>query len=284
MAAADYANSFTRGEALRTPTLYLTVLAFGLSTVALGAVLMQSIPFLTDEGFDRGVAALMMTVYAITSWAGKPAWGFLLDRTTPRYLTAFAFASQAVAVMVIMLGATAGSLPVVVAGFLLFGVGGGGAVPLQEVIWASYFGRRYLGAVRGVGIPLSLTISASAPIGVSYYFDTVGNYYGVFVAVAALTGLAAFIIMLSRKPQKSRSRPEADTRPPAPASGLPAPGQPAGGSRQPDGRAPAVAVAATATATAANAGADGQYQTRARTIVATPRARRRPRDYMRGAG
>ena len=272
MAEADYANSFTRREALRTPALYLTVLAFGLSSVALGAMLMQSIPFLTDEGFDRGVAALMMTAYAITSWAGKPAWGFLLDRTTPRYLAAFAFASQGVAVLVIMLGATAGSLPLVAGGFLLFGVGGGGAVPLQEVIWASYFGRRYLGAVRGVGMPLSLTISASAPIGVSYYFDTVGNYHGAFFAVAALTMLAAFIIMLSRKPQKPRPRPEPDTRPLTPTAAG------AGSDGPPDVPAP--------TPTAAGAGGrdDGApVEASAQPVAAASEERRGPRDYMNGS-
>ena len=49
-AAADYANSFTRSEALRTPALYLTVLAFGLSSVALGSVLMQAIRSLPMRG------------------------------------------------------------------------------------------------------------------------------------------------------------------------------------------------------------------------------------------
>ena len=289
-AAADYANSFTRSEALRTPALYLTVLAFGLSSVALGSVLMQAIPFLTDEGFDRSSAALMMTAYAVTSWAGKPAWGFLLDRTTPRYLASFAFASQAVAVIVIMLGATAGSLPLVAGGFLLFGVGGGGAVPLQEVIWASYFGRRYLGAVRGVGLPLSLTISASAPIGASYYFDTVGNYHGAFFAVAALTGLAAFIIMLSRKPEKPRPRPEADTRPPEPASG-----QLGGSSGPPGGRVPATAgtvAGGHGDGASVEAGVDGvdgasveagaPVEAGAQRLAATPEERRGPRDYMNG--
>ena len=35
-AAAELANSFTRGEALRTPALYLIVFAYGLSGIALG--------------------------------------------------------------------------------------------------------------------------------------------------------------------------------------------------------------------------------------------------------
>ena len=240
-AEADYANSFTRREALRTRALYLIIIAFGLSMVALGTVLMQSIPFLTDEGFDRGTAALMMSAYAVTSWAGKPAWGFLLDRMTARYLAAFAFASQGVAVIVIIIGATTGLVPVVAAGYLLLGVGGGAAVPLQEVVWASYFGRRYLGSVRSVGLPLSVIIGASAPLAVSYYFDVVGDYYGAFFAVAGITVLAALVIMMARRPRLP-SRPDADEPPSPPPS---------------DGGGPPRDRASDAPRAAATAGGDG---------------------------
>jgi predicted lipid-binding transport protein (Tim44 family) len=134
-------------------------------------------------------------------------------------------------------------------------------------------------------MPLSLTISASAPIGVSYYFDTVGIYNGAFFVVAALTTVAAFIIMLSRKPQKPRARPAADTQAPAPATGLPPSGRPAEGRRQPDGR---VAVGARVAAGARDDGAssdsgDGSTAAAGGPHVAAPTApRRRRRDYMHG--
>ena len=283
VAAADYANSFTRREALRTPALYLTVLAFGLSSVSLGGVLMQAIPFLTDEGFDRTFAALMMTAYAVTSWGGKPAWGFLLDRTTPRYLATFAFSSQAVAVVLVMLGGSTGSLPVVVIGFLVFGIGGGGAIPLQEVIWASYFGRRYLGEVRGVGLPLSLTLSASAPIGASYYFDTVGNYYGAFLVATLSTTLAAFVILLSKKPQKPGQGGNSDTTPVSPESGTFARQQPSKGNDE--HYAPEDATAVTTSdvrenTSAIDATSENEPLRNSEASPVSPPQRRAPRDYM----
>ena len=206
-AAADLANSFTRGEALRTPALYLIVFAYGLSGVALGAVLLQTIPFLTDEGFDRATAAGLMALYSVPAGFSKPFWGLLIDRATPRYLASVSFMLTAVSVILMVVGATAGSLQILIAAFLLFGLAVGGTLPLQEVIWASYFGRAHLGAVRGVALPFSLVLGAGGPLAVSLYFDVVGNYHGAYYALSAFSVLAAFVILLARKPVKPGREP-----------------------------------------------------------------------------
>ena len=56
--ARDAANSYTRGEALRTPAIWLLVVGFGFNMMALSAVLVHAIPFMTDNGFTRTEVAL----------------------------------------------------------------------------------------------------------------------------------------------------------------------------------------------------------------------------------
>ena len=199
-AAADYAGSLTRREALRTPAFYLIVFAFGLSGLAMVTVVLQTIPYLTDEGFDRGTAALMLTLLAIPQASTKPLWGLLVDRMAPRVLASVSLAAAAMSQFLLVVGVTAGSLPVVVGSFVTLGVASGGMIPIQEVIWASYFGRRYLGAVRSTAMPFSLIIGAGGPLAVAYYFDVVGNYHGAFYVLSGLSALAAFMILLTRKP------------------------------------------------------------------------------------
>ena len=46
---------------------------------------------------------------------------------------------------------------------VVLGFGWGGMIPLQEVIWASFFGRRFLGSIRGAAMPFSLLLGAPAP-------------------------------------------------------------------------------------------------------------------------
>ena len=63
-------------------------------------------------------------------------------------------------------------------------------IPMQEVIWASFFGRRYLGSIRGAAMPYALALGAAAPWLVSYYRDVSGEYDGALLIVAGLNVLS----------------------------------------------------------------------------------------------
>ena len=255
-AAADYAGSLTRREALRTPALYLIVFAFGLSGLTMLTVILQTIPYLTDEGFSRGTAALMVTVLAIPQASTKPVWGLLVDRMGPRVLASVSLATAAVSQLLLVMGVMAGSLPVVVASYVIMGAASGGMGPIQEVFWASYFGRRYLGAVRSIAMPFSLIIGTGGPLAVALYFDIVGNYHGAFFVLSGLSVLAALIILLVRRP-RARSA--------VAGPGAPAPTPP------PDGVAPS--------------SGDGASPAQAPEADAEPAPPRLPaRDYMSVAG
>ena len=73
----------------------------------------------------------------------------------------------------------------------------------DELIWASFFGRRHIGAVRSAALPFSLLLGAIAPLAVSYYFDRVGNYDGALVTVAILNVLSSFMILAVPKPTRA---------------------------------------------------------------------------------
>jgi MFS family permease len=199
-AIADFENSFTRGEALRTKTLYLLVLAFGLGSLGLITMIVITIPYLTDSGFGRGLAALMVSVMAIPSALTKPLWGYLGDRFSERFITALSFTVNAVALSVIILASAAHATVLLVGGYLLVGSGIGGQIPLQESIWASYFGRRHIGAVRSAAMPFTLLFSASGPLLVATWSDRVGSYDGALYGVAAGWALAAVVVLFVRRP------------------------------------------------------------------------------------
>jgi cyanate permease len=74
------------------------------------------------------------------------------------------------------------------------GVGWGGLLPLQEVIWASVFGRRYLGSVRSTAMPFTFGMSALGPILVAYYYDIAGNYDLSLVVIASCNLASAFML------------------------------------------------------------------------------------------
>lgn len=195
-AADDFARSMTRGQALRTWRFYLLVVAFGLFTVNIGVMLLQTIPLMTDAGYSRATAALMITVASVPALISKPIWGYFIDKLEGRRLAAGGAALTGFAVVIIVAAVDSGTHAGAYAGYFLLGCGWGGMIPLQEVIWASFFGRRYIGAVRGAAMPFALIFGAAGPLAVSYYHDLVGNYDGALLVVAAANLASAVLLLL----------------------------------------------------------------------------------------
>ncbi|MEX0782302.1 MAG: MFS transporter [Dehalococcoidia bacterium] len=217
-ASADFASSMTRQQALHTPAFYLLVLAFGLFGVTIGVMLLQTIPFMTDAGYSRGTASLMITLASIPALISKPFWGWAIDKTDAKRLASISAFITGIALIVITLAVHVTADPVVYFGFFLLGCGWGGMIPLQEVIWATFFGRRYLGAVRSAGLPFSLVLGAGAPLIVSIYFDRVGNYDGALYTVACLNLLAAILILFLPKPSRGDGPPSGREAMPIPST------------------------------------------------------------------
>ena len=199
----DFAQSMTRREALGSATFYWLVLAFGLFTITIQIMLLQTVPMMTDAGYDRTTAALMITVASVPALLSKPIWGWLIDDLQPKPLASASAAITGIALFVIIYSTQNNFLSSLVFGFLFLGLGWGGMIPLQEVIWASFFGRRYLGAVRSAAMPFTIFLSAGAPLATSYYYDIIGNYNGAILIVAGANLVSAVMILLIRKPARA---------------------------------------------------------------------------------
>ncbi|HAR30849.1 MAG TPA: hypothetical protein DCR65_04950 [Gammaproteobacteria bacterium] len=199
-AAADDARSLTRQQALRTPVFYLLVFAFGMFSVNIIVMLLQTVPYLTDNGLSRAQASLAVAVASVPALISKPVWGYFIDRVDAKPLAALGAAVTGGALLAIVAAVETHVLVVIYGGFVLLGLGWGGMIPLQEVIWGTYFGRRHLGAVRSAGLPITLLFSAAAPFLVSLHQDLTGSYTAALLVVAACNLVAALFIALIPAP------------------------------------------------------------------------------------
>jgi len=199
-ATADFASSLTRGEALRTLSFYMLVLAFGMFGLTIGVMLLHTIPFMTDAGYARSTAAFMITLASIPALVSKPFWGVLMDKTDPKRLASVSALVTGSSILLITLSVKNEADALIWTGFIMLGFGWGGMIPLQELIWATFFGRRYLGSVRSAGLPFSLFLGAGAPLLVSEYVDRAGDYNGAFFAIAGANIAAAVLLLFIKKP------------------------------------------------------------------------------------
>ncbi|MDP6537906.1 MAG: MFS transporter [Gammaproteobacteria bacterium] len=183
-AKADFDRSMTRAQAMRTTSFYFLVLAFGLFQISITTMLIQTIPLMTDAGYSRLVASSMISIASVPAFLSKPFWGMLIDIYSPRKLAAIGAAVTGASVMLIVFSVARQMDVIVYAGFLMMGIGWGGLLPLQEVIWASFFGRRYLGSVRSTAMPFTFGMSALGPVLVAYYYDLAGDYNAALLVIA----------------------------------------------------------------------------------------------------
>jgi len=201
-ARLEYANAFTRREALRSVSFYALVIAFGFFSINIVVLLLQTVPYLTDNGFSRNEAAFAMFIASLPAMISKPLWGYLIDLTPAKPLAAISASLTGLALFAIVFAVQSHELLWIYLAFVVLGLGWGGMIPMQEVIWASFFGRRHIGAIRGAGMPFALTLGALAPWLVSLYRDDVGAYDGALLVVAGLNVISGVLIFLVPPPRR----------------------------------------------------------------------------------
>jgi len=196
--------SLTRGQALRTSGFWLLTFGFALNYTAMTAILVHAIPFATEAGFSRAIAAAALAVNGLGNLSSKALWGYGLQRFDPRLLagTAYAISSAGVALMIVA-GAT-GQAAVLYPALFLYGFGFGGTIPLSEFLWARYFGRAHIGAIRGIGNPIAVVGTGVGPVLAGAWFDFSGDYNPAFIAAIAVYMTAAAIIGISKDPLSGR--------------------------------------------------------------------------------
>ncbi len=213
-ARADYDKSMTRAQAMRTSSFYFLVLAFGLFQISITVMLIQTIPLMTDAGYSRLIASSMISLSSVPAFLSKPFWGLLIDRYNPKRLAGIGAAVTGFSVMLIVFSVSQQIDLLIYAAFLLMGIGWGGLLPLQEVIWASFFGRRYLGSVRSTAMPFTFGMSALGPVLVAGYYDLYGDYNLALLLIGACNMASAIMMFRMKDTDVLASRTVKDTAPP----------------------------------------------------------------------
>lgn len=195
------------GEALRVRTTWYLLLAMNLYSLAAGALVNHQAAYFMDAGFSlQQAGALVAAIHALTLPA-KLVWGFASERIPVRYCLLACYVARMAGVLVLPLGAGQGRVywSVVFSGL------GQGVGALVSQIWADYYGRRFIGTIRGVLGPFSLAASLAGPLFTAYMFDVAGTYDGAFLISGSVLVLASLLLYLARPPQR-RAPPAAEAR------------------------------------------------------------------------
>jgi nitrate/nitrite transporter NarK len=196
-AAADE-SIWTWQEVLRTRTFWIICFIYGMANVGIAGLNLHVFAYVTDIGFETIVAATVMSIIASSQLGSTMVWGFVSERMEIRRASMLMFLIQSTGLALALAGNQVAAL---YGGFFFYGIGLGGSWVLQEIIWATYYGRVSLGMVRGLGILVTHAFGAAGAPFFGFIHDATGSYLPSFVAFIIALAVSAFLSLAVRAPR-----------------------------------------------------------------------------------
>ena len=191
--------SWTVKEASRSPIFWSLVAMFSMVSLATSTVALHRIPDFADRGFDTTLIAWATAFDAVCAGAASFTFGILVSRVPGRLLGSLGFSFLAIASVMTIYAADDVTM---FSSMAIFGLGIGGMMFLQNFIWADYFGREHVGAIRGFSMPINLILGAAgAPIA-GYVYDYTGSYTEVWWVGVGLMVCSALLALITPPPKK----------------------------------------------------------------------------------
>ena len=185
-------------EMLRRRNFWLCMIwAIILSAAGL-AMINESTPYAaTFVAGDLTRAAAIAGIVSIANGAGRVIFGQLFDMKGYRISMLGTSVVYLTAAAVLFISFKTGSLPVLVIGFLLVGIGYGSMPALNSAYTAHFFGRE--------NYALNFSIMNMNLIAASYLGPLCGggSYVRIFAVIAVFAVIGAVLVLLMRKPAKS---------------------------------------------------------------------------------
>ena len=186
-------------QVVRLPSFYLLVAAFSLAFGVFPGLLLHLIPYLTEQGIDPSLGVWVVAVWSASGAIGALVAGLLTERYGARLSLAASFVLMATGFW-FLLAVDSIQLSLVWGAYM--GVLGGGMMTFYQIIFADYYGRESLGAVRGVVWPVQMLTNAAGPLSAAVVHDLTGNYNLIFTIFGVLITVASLCIFLARPPVK----------------------------------------------------------------------------------
>ena len=159
------------------------------------AIINESTPYAASfVGGDLTRAAAIAGVVSIANGVGRVIFGQLFDTVGYRVTMLGVSVLYAASAGVLTVSLRTGSLPVLIAAFLLVGLAYGGVPPTNSAYTAYFFGRKHYALNFSI---INLNLIAASYLGP---LCGGGSYAGIFTAILVFAVIGAVLTLLVRKP------------------------------------------------------------------------------------
>jgi MFS transporter, OFA family, oxalate/formate antiporter len=185
-------------QARRTLTLWLYITG-GFLTAAIGTgLIFHHYSIMAENGIPRSGATAMFVSYGLVAAGAALVTGFLIDRMPPRFLMS---GSLLLMVAAMVIAPRIGTAAAVVGYGAVLGAMQGMSQAVQSTVYAHYFGRLHIGAIKGFASTITIAGTAAGPLLLALGFEASSSYGPVLLWTAIIPlviGLVTPFLPLSR--------------------------------------------------------------------------------------
>ena len=194
--AQDEIN-FTLRQTMRTRAFWLMVLFSFASFIVQAGVSLHQAPHFIDQGVPASTAVWAASTFAISQVPASIFWSAISQRAAARFVM---LGSGLVVACGSITTAYASGIGMGVFGAFILGFGVGGLHIIGRLVWADYFGRLHLGAIRAWGLAAQVGGQALGPIAAGLAVDRTGSYQGAFLAFGINLAVVSLLMLTATRP------------------------------------------------------------------------------------
>lgn len=202
-------SDFTTPEMLKGTAFWLYFLyAILLSASALALVaqasgiVLESAPALTT-----GQIATIVGLISVSNGIGRVIFGGLYDRLGQRRTMLLNCVLYLLSVLINITALKAGSLPLVILGYVFFGLSYGGVTPTNSAFIMDFYGVKHYPVNFSI-INLNLLLASFGGTAAGVIYDRQGSYMSIFLIMLAAIALAMGCALLIKRPGEVQSNGE----------------------------------------------------------------------------
>ena len=186
-------------EGLHSAKFWRCNVGLTLVVSAILGIVTNGVPMLRERGMSAMEAGQIFSSFGISLILGRVVVGYLVDRLWAPGVAAVALALPALGC--VLFGMAGDSVPLLVLGVLLVGVGAGAEFDLAAFLVARFFGLREYGRLFGVHLGLITLGSSLSPLLFGYLYKLTGSYVALlsYCTICFAAG-ALLLLTLGRYP------------------------------------------------------------------------------------
>lgn len=188
-------------EAFKTRALWVLLFSELIAGIPAVSVVVHLFSYITDEGFSAVAAATILSVNAASASVSRLVWGLLAERYNVRYCLSISYFGGALGLLILLIGLKISYWPMLCMFGIVYGLNVGGHVVLAPVAIAGYFGREFVGTIRGVFMAILTSSLAFAPLLLGLAYDIQGTYFNSFILMGVLFLISTVLILFARSPK-----------------------------------------------------------------------------------